>query len=108
MVTSFQRLASVTANTQRVPIVGGISGPPVTVLSGIKITQFAPIDPMLSTEYGLGFKELLRTSTEGNYDLLEGDMLIVGSGKYQIRSVENWHWSPTNVAHYILTCEEVK
>lgn len=36
--------------------------------------------------------DILQTMIDGNHDVKEGDVLVVGSTEYPIRSVDDWYW----------------
>lgn len=114
-MSSFSRLATVTASTKRS---GGIvSGLEVGYVTHIASLKCLPLDPitverkgghsvMVSGVEGLGWHEVLQTSTEGGLDIIEGDLLVVGSVEYPIRAVANWTWRGSEYKRLLL--QEIK
>ena len=109
-MSTFGLLASVSASTKRAPTIsGGKRGAAATNLASLSCTNLDPVDPevrqrlMLKTPH-----ELLETWVEGGLDILEGDILVVGSAEYPIRAVGEWYW-PEDAASYLhLILEDLK
>lgn len=91
---SFDEMASVTASTERSGgIVAGLETAYAEEIASLKCLPLDPVSPelMLGIE-GLGWRETLQTATEGDLDIVEGDLLVVGTDKYPVRAVAEWEW----------------
>lgn len=109
-MTSFEKLATVTASTKRS---GGIAdGLEVGYVENIASLACLPLDPVTPEVAqgieGLSFRELLQTAVEGGLDIVEGDILVVGSAEYPIRAVSEWTWPPAQTDYLILLLEDIK
>ena len=98
---SFDRLASVTANTKRQGrVVNGLSGGMETKISSLKCL---PLDPLTPETAQVIYKTaeletwvgLYQTMARGSLDIDNGDQFIVGSVIYKVRAAVDWYWSPT-------------
>jgi hypothetical protein len=112
-MTSFSKLATVTASTKRASVSGGKRGAPSMNLTGLSITPLDPADPATRAELqhrlGLGTPmELLQTFVAGALDIQEGDVLVVGSNEYPIRAVGDWAAGASASAYRRLIVEELK
>lgn len=91
---SFSRVATVTASTKRPPVIsGGKAGAPTTNLTNIKTTRLVLADDAkeLRETYQLGtLTNIFQCFTQGDLDILTGDVLIIGSTEYPIRLVQAW------------------
>jgi len=111
-MSSFARLASVTASTKRPPTVsGGKRGAAVTYVASLRCTPLDPVDPSTAPELRLRTgtnapSELLQTFVDAAVDVKEGDVLVVGTTEYPVRYVADWTWRHTTYRHLIL--EELK
>ena len=107
---SFAQLASITASTKRS---GGIvSGMEVGNVASIPTLKCLPLDPVspdieLGIE-GLAWYETLQTAVEGGLNIVEGDILVVGTKEYPIRAVADWNWPPDGADYLILYLEDQK
>jgi len=109
-MSTFGLLATASASTKRAPTIsGGKRGAAAENLASLSCINLAPVDPeirqrlMLKTPH-----ELLETWVEGGLDILEGDILVVGSAEYPIRAVAEWYW-PEDAANYLhLILEDLK
>jgi hypothetical protein len=110
MSASFQKLATVTCGTKRPPsVASGKRGVPVTNLSGLKCLPLDPLDASIRTRLELDTPhELLQTMIEDGPDIVEGDVLTVGSDEYDIVSVAEWTWRPAATDTLLLILEELK
>lgn len=110
MSTSFSKLATVTASTKRQGAVsGGLSGDLAENIASLKCLPLDPLTPDVAASMGLGaFAELLQTMVEGGLDIIEGDVLVVGSTEYPIKAVADWHWRPADSNTLWLALEDVK
>lgn len=101
---SFTKLAIVTANTERSGgITDGLETSYVVSISGLSCLPLDPVTPELTLGIeGLGWRETLQTMTQGDLDIVEGDLLVVGSGEYPIRSVSNWTWKGSEYKHLLV------
>lgn len=93
-MAAFDRMATVSASTKRSSgIVGGLEAGYVENIASLKCTPLDPIDPNLTPGVkGLAWHETLQTFTEGNLDIVEGDLLVVATVEYPIRAVAEWTW----------------
>jgi len=107
---SFARLASVTASTKRPPTISsGKRGAPATNVASLKCTPLDPVDAELRQRLALDTPhELLQTFVDNGVDIVEGDLLVVGSTEYPIRSVGDWYWSPLSADYVRLILEDLK
>lgn len=95
MTASFARLANVTASTKRNPLTGGKRSGFITNLSSLKITPLAPLDVSRASDLRQMLKlqtayRIFETYAQGNPDVQDGDLLVVGSTEYPIRAVLPW------------------
>jgi hypothetical protein len=102
-VSSFARMCTVTASTKRLPAIsGGKRGAAVTQVASLKCTPLDPIDPALRQRLGTDAPmEALQTFC-GAVDVKEGDILVVGSREYPVKSAAEWTWQGTSFVHLIL------
>ena len=109
-MSSFKLLATVTASTKRRgAVIDGLEPAYATEIESLKCLPLDPVDPAVAQGVeGLGFRELLQTSIEGSPDIIEGDLLVVGSVEYPVKSVENWTWSPDGTDYLVLLLEDLK
>lgn len=88
---SLAAMATVTASTKRAAIVSGKRAAPTTNLTGLAITPLDPVDPELQNRLHLDTPhELLQTFIPGDYDVLEGDVLVVAGVEYPVRRAAQW------------------
>ena len=95
---SFTRVARVTANTKRAPVISsGKAGTPASNLTGIKITEPVLADDAkeLRETYGLAtLANIMQCFCQGDLDIITGDTLSIPSGTwagdYPIRLVQSW------------------
>lgn len=104
------RLASVSASTKRSVETGLQSAAATTYLTGLYIAPLDPVDPEVRATLDLNTPhELLRTTINGAPDVVNGDVLVVGSVEYPIRSVAEWPAvSSGQGAHLELIVEDLK
>jgi len=93
-MASFDELATVTASTKRS---GGITdGLETAYAENIASLKCLPLDPvtpdMVLGIEGLAWRETLQTATEGDLDIIEGDLLVVATVEYPVRAVAEWEW----------------
>lgn len=93
-MASFDELASVTASTKRRgAIVAGLEPAYTEQIASLSCLPLDPVSPEIAMGIeGLSFREILQTATEGDLDIVEGDLLVVGSVEYPIRAVEEYEW----------------
>jgi len=105
---SFLRMATVTASINRNPApVSGVRGAPIEIIASIKCTPLDPVEGELRMRLSLDTPhELLQTFFESTQDIREGDVVVVGTKSYPIRSVESWSYLELTTYHCIL--EELK
>ena len=107
---SFSLMATVTASTKRPPDVsGGKRSAPATNVASLSCLPLDPVDSEIRERLGLESPmELLQTFVQGGLDIVEGDILCVGTSEYDIRAVGDWTW-PADSADYLhLILEESK
>ncbi len=93
--SSFARLATLTCSIKRLsPIPAtGKRDVATTNLSGLRCTPLDPVDAEIRATVVLTKPyQALQTYIEGDYDLVETDVLVVGSDEYLIRAVGRWTW----------------
>jgi hypothetical protein len=100
---SMTRMLTVTASTKRAPALSaGKRGTPVLQVGALTCTPLDPVDPELRQRLALNTPhELLQTFT-AETEIQEGDLLVVGSKEFPIRSVAEWEWRGTTFARLIL------
>ena len=97
-MSSFDRLATVTASTKRD---GGITnGLEVGYAAKIATLSCSPLDPIdaeiAQRVDGLSFGESLQTFVQGDPDIKEGDLFVVDTVEYPVRAVAEWNWKGTD------------
>ena len=109
-MSSFAKMATVTASTKRVgAIVGGLVPAPSAHIGSLKCLPLDPVSPEVAQGVeGLSFREILQTSVEASLDIVEGDILVVGSTEYPIRAVGDWYWPPDTTTYRTLILEDKK
>ena len=109
-MASFAELASVTASTKRSSgIADGLESGYTEEIASLKCLPLDPVSPEVAQGVeGLSFRELLQTSVEGGLDILEGDILVVGSDEYPVRAVSEWTWPPDGTDYLVLLLEDAK
>ena len=103
-MTSFSRMASVSASTKRPPAISsGKRGAASTKISSLKCTPLDPVDAETARRVNVGTGyEVLQCFTEAGQDIKEGDLLVVGSKEYPIRAVADWVWRGSTYLHLFL------
>lgn len=88
------RFLTVTASTKRAPAVSASKrGTPAAYLTSVRCTPLDPVDPELRQRLALNTPhELLQTFVEEGNDIVQGDILVVGSNEYPVRSCGEWVW----------------
>lgn len=86
---------TVTASTKRAEDLGsGRSGAPVANLASLLITPLWPLGPETVRELAINspreFKECYHVPSGALPDVLEGDVLVIGSTEYPIYHVGEW------------------
>ena len=109
-MSTFALMATVTASTKRPPaIASGKRGVPATNIASLKCFPLDPISPELRQTLALNTPhEILQSYTEGGLDILEGDILAVGSSEYRIRAVGQWYWPMDSADYLYLVLEDLK
>jgi len=108
-MASWDELASVTASTKRS---GGTDADGLEIgyeenIASLSCLPLDPIDPEIAQGVeGLSFREILQTATQGDLDIKENDILVVGSDEYPIRAVAEWEWKGSE--YKVLTLENRK
>lgn len=105
---AFGKLATVTARTKRAPAISdGKRGAPEFHLADFKCTPLDVVDAELRQRLALDTPhELLQVFVDGDPDIREGDLLVVGGIEYPIRAVADWVWRGSVYRHLIV--EELK
>lgn len=107
MASSLARLATVSASTKRATFSSGRRSAPTEQISSLDVTPLDPVSAELAQRLGLDTPhEVLQTFCEGDLDLQEGDILVVGTEEYPIRALEEWTYGDTT--SYRLVVEELK
>ena len=109
-MASFDKLATVTASTKRGGvIVDGLEQDPTTVIASLSCLPLDSVSPEVAQGFEeLGWREILQTAVQGGLDIVEGDILVVNSTDYPIRSVADWYWGPNDADYQILILEQTK
>jgi hypothetical protein len=85
---TLRRIASLSVSTKRAVVTGQKRAAATTYLTGLKATPLDPVDPEVRATLDLQTPhEVLQTTINGAPDIREGDILVVGSIEYPIRSV---------------------
>jgi len=93
---SFTRMASQSASTKRkaaINVVTGLAGSPAVSLASIMCIPLHPADSATELRVTLNIDaltDLLQTFTQGDLDIITGDILVVGGKEYPIRHVQSW------------------
>jgi len=105
---SMTRFLTVTASTKRAPVIaGGKRGAATANVTSLKCTPLDPVDSALSSDLRQRLAlntphELLQTFVEANLDIERGDILVVGSDEYPIRSCSEWVWRGSVYRHLVV------
>lgn len=101
---SFTKLATVSASTRRPPAVsGGKRGVPATHVVSLMCTPLDPASSELVPQRLLETPmELLQTFVDNSVDIIEGDVLVVGTTEYPIRYVGDWAWRNTTYRYLLI------
>lgn len=99
-MSSFSRMAVVTASTKRPPSLSGSKrGVPVTYLPFFRCLPLDTAEQQrvreLAARLGMGLDaplDILQTMVDGAEDIKEGDVLVVDTKEYPIRAVDDWYW----------------
>jgi len=111
---SFAKLATVTASTKRPPAISsGKRGAPAENVASLVCTPLDPCDPGMRAELQQRLAlntphELLQTFVDSGVDIVEGDLLVVDSVEYPVRSAGQWTWGPTSSSYVRLVLEDLK
>jgi hypothetical protein len=104
-MSSFSRMCTVTASRKRLPAIsGGKRGAAVDspVLGTFKCTPLDPVSAEIQQRVATGGgMELVQTFTETT-DIREGDILVVASVDYPIRSCAEWTWRGSTVTRHLV------
>jgi hypothetical protein len=103
-------MATVTASTKRVgAVVDGLAPDATENIASLQCFPLDPVDPEVTQGIeGLSFRELLQTFVEKGLDIVEGDLLVVGSVEYPIKAVADWYWGPDSSDYLALLLEDQK
>jgi len=87
-VSSFTDQMTVACSTKRSEIVDGQGEDPALEIPGLFCMPIMPVDAELASRAGLNTPlEIWQTFIEGNPDIVQGDILTIGSQDYDIRAV---------------------
>lgn len=92
---SFLKIATEQATTKRPPDIssGKRGAPAANITAPFYCTPLDPVtSDMVTTEVIEAPEELLQTFCDGSLDIVEGDVLVIGSDEYPIKFVDDWDW----------------
>lgn len=95
MSSAFRKFATVTCATKRLaPIdAGGKREEASLHLVGLRCTPLDPVDEEIRREAELSKPfQALQTFLEGDLDIREKDVLVVGDVEYVVRAAGAWQW----------------
>jgi len=109
-MSSFGRLATVTASTKRPPaLLNGKRGEPETEIATLSCTPLDPAEDQKARDLALRLRqvldgpfELLNTFVDASLDIVEGDVLVVAGVEYPVRGVDTWAWRGRNYLRLLL------
>jgi hypothetical protein len=110
-MSSFTRMATVTASTKRPPALDadGQRGEPETHLAELFCTPLDPADSEQARDLALRLRQvldspfkILETFVGTGLDIVEGDVLVVSGREYPIRGVNPWVWRGAEYLHLLL------
>jgi hypothetical protein len=102
-MSSFARLARVTASTKRATMTSGKRGAPTTNIASLMCTPLDPVDPEVRQRLVLDTPgEILQTFVDNDIDIVQGDTLVVGSKEYPVKAVADWVWRHTTYRQLIV------
>ena len=107
---TFALQTTVTASTKRPPAKsGGKRGAPAENVASLSCTPLDPVDSELRARLGLqASMELLQTFVQSGVDIVEGDLLVVGSTEYPVRAVGEWTWPLDSADTLHIIIEDLK
>lgn len=106
-MSSFSRLATVTASTERRPISGVIESNAVAVVTSMQCLPLDPVSPETIRRTNMTTPiNMLETYVEGDLDIHSGDVLVVGASRYDIRIVANYTWRETHCLHLVVEAKK--
>jgi len=103
MTRSFESIATISASTKRATMSGGKISSTSTIESSLLIVPLMPLDPetqraqMIENPIGIWI-----TFFEGSYDVKNGDILVIGSDEYNVRSVAPWEFDEETTYQLII------
>lgn len=110
-MSSFSRMANVTAATKRPPALdaNGQRGEPASNIASLSCTPLDPADGEQARDLAIRLSrvlespiQILQTFVDASLDIVEGDVLVVSSREYPIRGVNNWSWRGARYLHLLL------
>ena len=109
-MSTFSLFATVTASTKRPPAVSsGRRGAAATSIASLKCLPLDPVNAEIAQRMVLKTPhEVLQTFVEDGLDIVEGDILVVGSTSYPIMAVEDWTWPMDSTDYQRLILEDLK
>ena len=102
---TFTLMASTTASTKRRAVADGneLFQAPAASISSLSCTPIDALDPEIAIHAGLTGVPFtaFQTFVQSGLDIVAGDVLVVGSQEYYIRSIEPYEWTPDSNAVYM-------
>ena len=100
---SMARFLTVTASTKRAPAISsGKRGTPTTNVSSLKCTPLDPVEPEVRQRLALNTPHELMETFTLETDIREGDLLVVSSTEYPIRTCAEWVWGSETFRHLVV------
>ena len=97
--SSFTYMATVTASTKRGNMTTGFQAN----LSGLKCFPLAPVDPETRKRLELNTPHIVyETFFQGDLDIKKGDLLVINSVEFPVRSVAVWPWQMTDTRLHVV------
>lgn len=107
MTSSRDHLFTETFGTRRIgDTVAGLQPDPTPVLSGIACLPLYPVNMNIKISMGVDPSVNLQAIiTYGDIDIRQGDVLVIGSGLYNIKWVGPWNWRPGDYYYQVFVEE---
>jgi hypothetical protein len=105
MMSSFSKMAKVTASTKRRPVVSGgkMAESWTTQIASLKCTPLDPVDSETARRLNVATAyEIKECFVDSGLDIIQGDKLVVGAKEYPIREVEPWEWRGSHYQRLLL------
>lgn len=106
-MSSFSRLATVTASTKRRTTTGVIEAAAATSIASFACTPLDPVNAETIRRLNLTTAlNVLETFCEGSLDIVSGDILVVSAIEYDVRFVEDYTWRSTRCLHLVIEAKK--